>query len=98
MAYKIVITENFEKSAARTSKWIEKEWSLKSSLVFDKKQRDIIKILISNPKIGRQSNKKNIRSLHVTKHNRVYYRIVKSQITILDLFESKQNPRRNKYE
>ncbi len=37
MALKIVITDKFESSALRTSKWIEKEWSLKSSLEFDEK-------------------------------------------------------------
>jgi plasmid stabilization system protein ParE len=85
-------------SAAKTSQWIEKEWSLRSSLEFDKKLNDIINEVSLNPNIGRLSAKKNIRSLRVTKHNRVYYRISKTQITILDLFESKQHPKRNKYE
>ena len=46
MAYKIVITEKFEKSAARTSQWIQTKWSLKSALEFDKKLKDIIKVLL----------------------------------------------------
>ena len=98
MAYKIIITEKFENSAAKTSQWIEKEWSLNSSLEFDKKLNDIIHELSLNPNIGRLSARKNIRSLRVTKHNRVYYRVSKNQITFLDLFVSKQNPKRNKYE
>lgn len=98
MAHKIVITDRFEHSAAKTSKWIEKKWSLKSSLEFDEKLKNIIIELSLNPNIGIISAKKNIRSLKVTKHNRIYYRISKTQITILNLFESKQNPMRNKYE
>ena len=98
MAYKIIITENFENSAAKTSQWLEKEWSLKSAIAFDEKLKSIITELSLNPTIGRLSNKKNIRSLRVTKHNRIYYKISKTQITILELFESKQNPKRNKYE
>ena len=71
MAYKIIITEKFENSAAKTSQWIEKEWSLTSSLEFDKKLNYIIHELSLNPNIGRLSARKNIRSLRVTKHNRV---------------------------
>jgi plasmid stabilization system protein ParE len=98
MAYQIIITEKFENSAAKTSQWIEREWSLKLSLEFDKKLSDIINELSLNPNMGRLSARKNIRSFRVTKHNRVYYKISKNQITFLDLFESKQNPKRNKYE
>ncbi len=98
MAYKLIITKKFENSAAKTSLRIQKEWSLKLALQFDKRLKDTINELILNPKIGRLSSKKNIRSLRVTKHNRIYYRISKTQITILDLFESKQNPKRNKYD
>ncbi len=71
MAYKLIITKKFESSAAKTSLWIQKEWSLKLSLQFDKKLEDTINELILNPKIGRLSSKKNIRSLRVTKYNRL---------------------------
>ncbi len=98
MAHKIKLTEKFEKSAAKTSRWIERDWSLKSALEFDKKLRDIITQLSLNPNIERISRRQNIRSLRVTKHNRIYYSISKTQIIILDLFESKLNPKRNKYE
>jgi hypothetical protein len=97
MAHKIIITEKFEKSAAKTTQLIEKEWSLKLSLKFDEKLSDVMNELSLNPNIGRLSARKNISSLRITKHNRVYYRISKNQITFLDLFESKQNNKRNKY-
>jgi plasmid stabilization system protein ParE len=98
MAYQIIITKKFEKSAVKTSHWLEKEWSLKSAIDFDEKLKKIITELSINPNIGRISKKKNIRSFRVTKHNRIYYKIFKNQIIILDLFESKQNPKRNKFE
>ncbi len=98
MAYKIIITQKFEKSAGKTSRWLEKKWSLKSALEFEEKLKKIITELSLNPAIGRLSNKKDIRSLWATNHNRVYYKISKSHIVILELFESKQNPKRNKYE
>ncbi len=41
---------------------------------------------------------KNIRKFTITKHNKVYYRFKKDEIVILSLFETKTNPRSNKYE
>ena len=41
---------------------------------------------------------KSIRKLVITKHNKVYYRINKNEIYILALFETRMNPKRNKYE
>lgn len=98
MAFRIITTKKFEKSAAKTSCWIEKEWSLASSLKFDKRIENVLNELAKNPTIGRISSKKDIRSLSVTKHNRIYFRVSENQITILDLFETKMNPERNKYE
>ncbi len=99
MAYKLIITELFEKSFAKTSLWIENEWSHYSSQKFEQKVIDIIAGIVLNPKIGRQSlSRKNIRSRMVTKHNRIYYRFFQNTITILELFETKTNPKRNKYE
>lgn len=98
MAFKVITTKKFEKSAAKTSRWIEKEWSLKASLKFDKRIENVLDELAKNPTIGRISLKKDIRSLSVTRHNRIYFRVSEDQITILDLFETKTNPERNKYE
>ena len=98
MAYKIIITEAFERSAAKTSEWITTNWSLLSAEKFDKKIMDIITSIILSPKSGRQSGRKNIRSRMVTKHNRIYYKFIQNTITILELFETKTNPKNNKYE
>ncbi len=58
MAYKLTITKKFESSAAKTSLWIQKEWSLKLALQFDKRLKNTINELILNPKTGRLSSKK----------------------------------------
>jgi len=98
MAYKIIVTKKIEKSAAKVSQWLRNEWSIKSSNQFEKRLIETISEIILNPGIGRQSSKKNVRSLSVTKHNRLYYKISKTSIILLDLFETKQSPTRNKYE
>ncbi len=98
MAYKIIITNAFEKASGKTSKWIETNWSLASSKKFDKKIIDTITSISLNPNIGRKTRRKNIRSQIITKHNRIYYRFSLKTITILTLFENKMDPQKNKYE
>src|SRR5690348_4360684 len=98
MAYQIIITKKLKKSAVKTSHWLEKAWTLKYTIEFDEKLKKIITALSINPNTGRISKKKNITSFRVTIHNRIYYKIFKNQIIILDLVESKQNPKWNKFE
>ena len=99
MAYKIVITENFEKTIAVTFRWLELVWSKQSADKFEIKLRAAIKRIEINPSTGKLSNKiPNMRSVPVTKHNRIYYSIVSDTIILLELFETKQNPAKNKFE
>lgn len=99
MAYQIILTEIFEESAARTSRWLESEWSVSSALKFEGKLLQVITAIGNNPLVGRVSAKrKNIRSIAVTRHNRIYYMVGQNTITILELIETKMDPRRNKYE
>lgn len=99
MAYKIEVTLKFEKSTAKTFQWLLKEWSERSAASFKVKVAEAIQRIGTLPKTGRISSRaKNIRSVPVTKHNRIYYRILKDKIQILDIIELKQDPKGNKYE
>lgn len=99
MAYRLDFTERFEMSTARTAKWLKKEWSFSSAQKFQDKLAVAIEKIIANPLIGQRSRKfENIRSIMVTQHNRLYYRISDTTITFLELIELKQSPHRNKYE
>ena len=99
MAYKIVRSKKFLKNVLAIAGYIEKEWGLKAAINFQSILDEKIASLSFHPKIGATTSKgKNIRKLTITKHNKIYYRIRGKTITILILFESKQNPNRNKYE
>jgi hypothetical protein len=51
------------------------------------------------PRSGSPTAKnKNIRKIIISRHNKVYYRIKGNVITILTLIESRQDPKKNKYE
>ena len=99
MAYKLIITQYFEETAAQTSRWLKYRWSLNIAAKFEAKLLQVIDKIINRPTIGRVSIKnKTIRSVLVTKHNRLYYSIDGDTITLLELFETKQHPRKNKFE
>lgn len=98
MAYKIVSTLRFDASVQKTSEWLQHVWSLQSVEKFHQRLKLVITQVSNNPKIGRPAAKTNVRSVWVTKHNRMYYRVKDNVITLLLLFETKQHPNKNKYE
>ena len=99
MAYRIVASKMFERSLAGTVRWIKKEWSDRAAESFNKKILAAIEKITFYPTSGRKSaGYKNVRSVLISKHNRMYYRISGKTITLLELFETKQDPQKNKYE
>jgi hypothetical protein len=50
-----------------------------------------------NPGIASTKEKK-IRSIVLTKHNKLYYRINNDLIEVLNIFDTRQNPKQNKYD
>ena len=99
MAYQIIVTEAFEDSVTKTSEWLTHKWSIRSALKFEKKLRSAIQQIIINPKIGRVSaRQKDIQSILITGHNRLYYQVYDKSLALLELVETKQNPKRNKFE
>jgi plasmid stabilization system protein ParE len=99
MAYEIIVTDHFEETVAQTANWLQYRWSADSALKFQSKLLSIVVKISNRPGIGRVSLKdKTVRSVLVTKHNRLYYSISGNSIILLELFETKQNPRRNKFE
>src|SRR5688572_18546048 len=99
MAYKITYNITFRKDSIHTANWIENKWGKKAAddfvfLLYGKIQR-----LAITPLAGRRAqNAKNVRKIVITKYNIVYYRVNRGTITILALFETRLNPKKNRYE
>ena len=74
------------------------EWNEKVINDFVGKTEDCIRVLISYPFIGQVSGKrKGVRKVLITKHNLLIYKISRGNIYILDIFDTRQNPKKNKY-
>lgn len=99
MEKKIVYTKNFQTSVNNTKDWLEKEWSFDIAEKFILELYKLIDLISAQPQIGSISHKKkNVRRILLSRRSRIYYRINKKTITLLDLFDTRQNPERNKYE
>lgn len=99
MAYEISFTKRFAKKVVRVSEYLENEWSVKVAAEFLAKVDEKILSLSINPKLGSSSIKfPGIRKLRVTKHNRIYYKVEKQKVILIDFVETKMDPKRNRYE
>jgi plasmid stabilization system protein ParE len=99
VAYRIKINKRFRVEAHKVYEYLAEEWSFTIADEFIEKVYARIYQLADTPNSGFSTPKhKNVRRINVTKHNKLYYRVKGRTITILSLFPSKQDPRKNKYE
>jgi len=93
MAYKIVLNKRFIVSLTNVLSFLEKEWGKKVADDFLNKVDIRINSLQHHPFIGALTRYENIRGIHVTQHNRMYYKVARNKVTILNLYDT----RRKKY-
>ena len=98
MAYEIIVKTRFRKKVVKLLSYLEKEWG---KAVADNLLKEIdrrCETLSKQPFIGNPVDEtKNVRSILLTKHNRVYYRIRGPVIEIINLYDTRINPKRNIY-
>lgn len=100
MAYKIIASKLFQKKVIALNKYLQSEWGVAMATEFNEKLIKIILTIAEQPAIGSVSKKKkDVRKILITKHNRLYYRVKdKESIFLLILFDTRQNPKRNRYD
>ncbi len=101
MAYKIIETILFTEQVIELNTWLEENWSMQVAVNFHALLIKTILLIAQKPGIGRVAAfNKNIRSKLITHHNRLYYRVddYAHTITLLTLFDTRQDPQKNKYD
>ena len=80
--------------------YLETQWNLSVAQDFHSIFVQVISTLAEQPGIGSPAHKKkNVRKILITKHNRLYYRVNENNtITLLTLFDTRQNPKKNRYD
>ena len=99
MVYKIIIKKRFGNKLEHVLKYIEDEFGLLIAQKFADQLQQKFHTLQHQPFIGRQSPTfSQIRSIPLEKQNRIYYRIQKDKIIIINMYDTRINPKRNKLE
>lgn len=98
MAHEIVWTDSAVKDYNGVIDFLIQNWSVDVASEFVDITSKKIHTISLQPLIGVSSKIGNdIRSILLTKHNRLYYKIFPLQIRILNIFDTRQNPDKNKY-
>ncbi len=98
MAYQIIVKKRFTNRVQKILAYLEKEWSHKVAVEFLLKIDRRIELLARQPHVGVLSSKiKNIRGLLITRHNRLYYKIAGNNVIILNMYDTRINPKKNPY-
>ena len=99
MALPVVWTQNAIEDYQIVVDYLLKEWPLYVAENFVSIIEKRTNILGIYPNIGVASKKDpSIRSIVVTKHNKLYYRITSVKIEILNIFDTRQNPEKNLFQ
>lgn len=98
MAYQIIIKKRFSNKVLKVLTYLEKEWSEKVAAEFLLKIDRRFEMLKKQPFAGAPSLKiEEVRGLLITMHNRLYYKIVGNKVIILNMYDTRSNPKKNPY-
>ncbi len=98
MVNQIEFSKRYIYKLEKVYRYIAKEWSEKIAFQFIQKVHRKYEVLIQYPFIGRPSTKKrDVYSINIAKHNKIYYRIKRSVILMIDLRDTRMNPNKNPY-
>lgn len=98
MALQIKWTKNALEDYNKVVEYLIAEWPVTIAEKFVETVQTRLERLAHYPHLGIVSVKQPaIRSISISKHNRLYYRITSEVIEILNIFDTRQNPGKNKY-
>ena len=97
MVYQIIFKKRFQNKLQKLLTYIESEFGLLVAQRFAKQLDKKFLTLPQQPFVGKPSVYiQNIRSVHAGKHNRLYYRIEGNKIFILNMYDMRLHPQKNK--
>ena len=91
MGFEVIYKKRFIVSFAKVLDYLENNWDTKTANNFYILVTEKINHLKLYPQTGSHSHKfKNLRTLSVTKHNRIYYKITNNRIIIINLYDTRK--------
>ncbi|MBV9960911.1 MAG: type II toxin-antitoxin system RelE/ParE family toxin [Parafilimonas sp.] len=98
MAYKIIYKKRFQTKLFKLLDYLKTVWGDNVADNFVNRLQGRLRTLSKQPYIGASSTViKSVRSILITKHNRLYYRIKDDTIEVLNMYDTRSNPKKNPY-
>ena len=99
MAYKVIFSKDVLNRLDAIVFYLEKNWSKAVAKKFLLRFYEKTDTIASNPALGRKSSRySSIRKILITKHNILYFEVFDDYIHLLQIFDTRQNPAKNKFE
>lgn len=99
MALQIVTKKRFINNMKKITSYLKLEWNKTVAVNFTEIVDNKIILLASQPNIGIDTSLINVKSVLAGKgyQNRIYYRIEKNKLIIINIKDIRKNPKRNWY-
>lgn len=98
MAYEVIVKKRFTNKVLKVLTYLEKEWSHKVATEFLLKIDRRFNLLKQQPFVGIPSQKiPGVRGILITRHNKMYYKVQGNKVIILNLYDTRTNPKKNPY-
>jgi plasmid stabilization system protein ParE len=97
MAYQLIEKKRFVNKLVNLLQYLENEWGYNVAVKFQSNVDKHLALISDQPYIGITTSKQDVRSILITKHNRLFYRISGNKIIILNLYDTRMHPKRNPY-
>jgi plasmid stabilization system protein ParE len=90
----VVISERAENNLDDIVNYLLIEWNEKVKNLFLFRLKKIVSLLAINPYLFQEySKKRRIRKCLITKHNALYFRIIKNSVEIITIHDTRKNPK-----
>jgi len=98
MAYKIIYKKRFLNKLLKLLDYLKTEWGENVSEAFILKLQKRLNTLSRQPHTGVPSCLiRPVRSILITKQNRLYYRIKDHTIEVINMYDTRRDPKKNPY-
>ncbi|MDW5287957.1 type II toxin-antitoxin system RelE/ParE family toxin [Formosa sp. PL04] len=95
MNREIIISKTAEKKLESLFKYLIDNWSVSAKNEFIKKLDSSLENIKAQPELFPESKKgKGLRKCVITKQTTLYYRFTSSQINVVTIFDTRQNPKK----
>ncbi len=98
MALQIITKKRYQNNLKKILSYLVLYWNKNVAEEFIDLLFKKYELLSTIPNIGVQIlPSKNVRSIVITKHNKVYYKVEKGHLIIINIIDTRRNPKKNPF-